>query len=836
MSLRDSVEEAFARWSDGILRHRKAVITASLLVVGFLSAGLPRLEIETSFESYLPRENPAQQLHEQFREEFGSGERIVILVRPEELYDIHFLGDLQQLHFAIEEGLPYLDDLTSLVNARFLIGGPGTLTSEGLLDEPVQDQAGLARLRERLQSNPIYQHVIISSDEKATALIIELDGSLGELDGSTRVDATLDGFEDEVLPGAAFTRGAMLTTEQSEHLVRALEKILSENTPASAKVFVAGTPLLAHRLGAMLTRDIVVFVTVSLVLTALLLFALFRNLWATIYPLVVVGLSVAGTLGWMGLAGIPITAVTEILPSLLVAIGVGDAVHIQSMFYKHRGSGGDVPASIRWAMEHSGLAVLLTSLTTAASMAAFQSAELQPIIDFGRVAPVGVGLALVLSITLLPALLSLAPMDSVAVGEKGAERSDRLDGVLLWLGSIGTQRPVAVLSLTALILLCAVAGAAQLRFSQDDLRWLPEDDSIRIATEELNRTMGGAEPFELYVQLADDLDLREPAVINVLREIEERTSEMRIGAVEVAQSLSLVDVLEETHRALSEDSDAALSLPQTRPAVSQELLLFESAAPDDLARMVDTGWRKTRLAMTVPFVDALHYPRFAAAVAEMARDVVEKHGLEDSVEIEPTGMLTVAGETFLLLFVSMTRSYAIAFGVVTCLMLVLIGNLRIGLLSVIPNLTPILLVLGLMGWVGAALDISSMLVGGILIGVVVDDTIHFAHNFGRYRNQIGCSFQAIQETLLTTGRAMLVTSIVLSIGFFSFTGASLENISDFGLYCGIGVVFAFLADVILLPALITKAAPCRPGCSCRDMGMGGGSSRRGMATGCMAEN
>ncbi len=176
----------------------------------------------------------------------------------------------------------------------------------------------------------------------------------------------------------------------------------------------------------------------------------------------------------------------------------------------------------------------------------------------------------------------------------------------------------------------------------------------------------------------------------------------------------------------------------------------------------------------------------------------------------------VAGETFRLLFVSMARSYAIAFGVITMLMLVVIGNLKIGLLSSIPNLTPILFVLGLMGWASAPLDISSMLVGGILIGVVVDDTIHFAHNFARYRAQIGCSFQAIRETLVTTGRAMLVTSIVLSIGFFAFTGASLSNISAFGLYCGIGVIVAFLADIILMPALVTIAAPCRPGCSCRE--------------------
>jgi hypothetical protein len=256
-------------------------------------------------------------------------------------------------------------------------------------------------------------------------------------------------------------------------------------------------------------------------------------------------------------------------------------------------------------------------------------------------------------------------------------------------------------------------------------------------------------------------------------------------------------------------------LPNSRAAISQEMLLFESAAPDDLARLVNSEWTKTRIAITVPFVDALHYPRFAAAVSEMADDVLEQNGLAGSLEFQPTGLLMVAGETFQLLFVSMARSYAIAFGLVIALMWVLIGNRRIGLISAIPNLVPIALVLGTMGWLGAPLDISSMLVGGILIGVVVDDTIHFAHNFARYRRETGCSYQAIRETLVTTGRAMLVTSTILSIGFFSFMGASLQNISDFGLYCGAGVIVAFLADVVLLPALISKVAPCRPGCACR---------------------
>lgn len=815
MALRDRIERAFERWADLVLGRRVPVVAASLLLAGGLGLGLQWLEVKTSFESYLPRDNQARLIYGQFQREFGSGERVVLLLEPTDLYDVDFLADLKTFHRALEDGLPYLDDVTSLVDARHLVGTPDTLVSEGLLDELPRDEADLERLRARIRSNPLYQNVIVSADESATSIIVELDGALGDGAGSsegTDLSELLEGFDDPVVasPGGS-TSGEMLSTEQSRRLVRALDDIIGEHAPRSAGLSVAGTPLLAHQLGQMLTRDIMVFVSVSLILTSLLLFLLFRSFWATFHPLFVVGLSVVGTLGWMGWTGVPLTAVTEILPSLLVAIGVADAVHIQAMFYKHREGGHDVAACIRWAMGHSGLAVLLTSLTTAASMAAFRAAELQPVIDLGRAAPVGVGLALLFSITLLPVLLSLTPMES-SRRRDSREATRRIDAVLSALGRLGTRRPRSVL--IAVGVLCAVAatGASTLRFSQDDLRWLPEDDSLRIATERLNEVMRGAEPYELLIELAPDADLREPENLEVIREIEARVAALHVGEVSVAQSLSLVDVLEETHRALGNDPQAPLQLPPSRAAVSQELLLFESAAPDDLARFASSDLRTTRVAMTVPFVDALYYPRFSRAVMDVADAVVDERGRRNEFTIRPTGLLMLAGETFQLLFVSMARSYTIAFGVIAVLMLLLIGQIRLGSLSTLPNLTPILLVLGVMGWIDAPLDVSSMLVGGILIGVVVDDTIHFAHNYARYRVETGCSLAAIRETLATTGRAMLATSIALSIGFFAFMGASLSNVADFGLLCGLGVVLAFLADVVMLPALVALAAPCGAEC------------------------
>lgn len=211
---------------------------------------------------------------------------------------------------------------------------------------------------------------------------------------------------------------------------------------------------------------------------------------------------------------------------------------------------------------------------------------------------------------------------------------------------------------------------------------------------------------------------------------------------------------------------------------------------------------------TVPFVDALYYPKFAAQLVAGFNDILAERALQDKVTITVTGFMTIAGETFNLLFISMARSYSLAFLLVAILLVLLIGELRLGLVSLIPNLTPIVVVLGAMGLLGIPLDISSMLLGGILIGIAVDDTIHFAHNFNRYHRETGCPEKAITLTLQTAGRAMLVTSLVLVVGFFILTAASLNNIILFGWICGFGVMLAFLADVIVMPSLVALVDPC----------------------------
>jgi predicted RND superfamily exporter protein len=165
----------------------------------------------------------------------------------------------------------------------------------------------------------------------------------------------------------------------------------------------------------------------------------------------------------------------------------------------------------------------------------------------------------------------------------------------------------------------------------------------------------------------------------------------------------------------------------------------------------------------------------------------------------------VAGRTINAVIRSMAKTYVVALLVITPLMILLIGNLRIGLLSMIPNLAPILAALGLMGWVGLPLDAFTLLVGSIAIGLAVDDTIHFMHNFRRYHERSGDLRGAVRETLSSTGQALLFTSLVLCAGFFLYMLASMNSLFHFGLLTGFTIAVAFVADVLLAPALMALA-------------------------------
>jgi predicted RND superfamily exporter protein len=526
---------------------------------------------------------------------------------------------------------------------------------------------------------------------------------------------------------------------------------------------------------------------------------LFRRVAGVVLPLLIVGLSVLCTLSIMAATDTPLTMPTQILPSFLLAVGVGHSVHILAIFYQARRRGDAKEAAIAFALGHSGLAVLMTSLTTAGALASFMVAELRPISHMGIFGPIGVLLALLLTLTLLPALIAVFPMrDERGAHDPGPSFSQQL---LLRAGDMATRRAVPVVAASAVLLVLSLAGAARLSFSHDPIRWFPEDHDVRIATKLMNEKLRGSMFIELLVETGEENGLHDPELLERMEAVAGYAASAEMGDLYVGKTLSLVDVVKEIHQALNENRPEFHALPDDRQLVAQELLLFENSGSDDLEDFVDPLFSTGRVVMKLPFVDSVKYkPFFDEIERELARI------LGNGTKFQLTGMGVVIAHTIGAVIHTMARSYAMSLLLITPLLLLLIGNLRIGLVAMIPNLTPIILTLGLMGWTGIPLDAFTLMVGAIAIGLAVDDTIHFMHNFRRYYERSGDVPQSVRETLVSTGQALFFTSLVLSTGFFLYMFASMSNLFYFGLLTGFTIIVAFLADLILAPALMMLVA------------------------------
>jgi predicted RND superfamily exporter protein len=689
---RAAAQGRFARWGRFVARNAAAMIGLTGVLAAGLVSQLPALQVDGSDEAFLPEGGAVRRSFDRFRRQFERDGMVAIAIEPPEIFDLGFLERLRAFHRDIEAEVPHLNDTTSLINARDTHGRGDELIVGELLEQWPQSPAQLAALRERVLANPLYRNHLISANGRVTVVMVELDTLSSEGGGEDEL-AGFAGSEAVNAGEVAFLTGPEILT--SAH---ALERLIARYEANDFALHVAGGPMAEATLMSAIQRDIAVFVTASILLMSLLLYILFRRLSGVVLSLLVVFLALLCTLGTMALAGVAITLPVQVLPSFLLAVGVCDSVHILTLFFRMHLRGAPREDAIAYALGHSGLAVVMTSLTTAAGLASFAAADLIPVVHFGIFGPVGVLFALAFSLVLLPALLAVTPLRGETRARPSRDR--RLERVLAFCGAVASRRPKVVIALTAALLLLAFAGARRLEFSHNSLSWLPESDPTRQGVAFFDREFQGSSTLEILLETRSENGFHDPLLLNRLDELRIYAESVQRGNIRVGKTISLADVLKEIHQALNENRADHYAIPQDRRLVAQELLLFENAGSDDLEDVVDSRLQLASFMLRVPTVDAIELAPFLDDVETHFREV-----LAPDVEVTLTGGNAISSRTFAAVIPSMTKSYAVAFLAITPLMVLLLGSLRRGLISMIPNLVPIILVLGLMGWIGFTLDL-----------------------------------------------------------------------------------------------------------------------------------
>ncbi|MEZ4269595.1 MAG: MMPL family transporter [Myxococcota bacterium] len=699
-----------------------------------------------------------------------------------------------------EAGGTVVDEITSLINIRRVRGhiepgpdgGDQVALDVGQLLSPWPTADALPALRADALSDPQIVNRVVDPTGRYAAIITRT--RLIDEDGNVLVDA-------------------------------ALHDILARAAAPGFSPQLAGAPSLAVTLrGITFDETGRLFLAVFLAVMAVL-FWLFRHPLGVLIPGLVVTVSAVWAFGFMAIRGSPVTMLTTILPAFLVAVGVGDAVHILSIYRAHRRAGLPNDDAIVETIALTGKPVLFTSLTTMFGLVSFNFASISAIANLGNAGAVGVIAALILSLTGVPLVLSLnrRGLLGAATSSESPAKPDRIDALIRFCSALSgrpydsplttpssPRRRRAVLAAAALIVAISALGISQLRVWHDALSWVPPDNPTRQAFEAVDTHLGGVATIQLLIEPTSPLGAKDLAFLRGLDALEAHIGTYQHATIPnvVGSIVSVLDVVKETRRALHGGAASELRLPDTQREAQDLLFLFESADPAALHRLATNDLGLIQMTVFVKWLEATSYGPLTHHVAAGVRE-----HLTGLAHVRATGTALTLFTTVSSLIENLLKSFGVALILITFFMLLLVGELRLGLIAMVPNLFPIVCVLGIMGLTGVPIDMSNLLVASIAIGLAVDDTIHFLHGFKTHYRRHHDVEAAISDALRHTGRALVGTTIVLCVGFGALMLSQLASTQRFAWLTGLTALVALFADLILGPALLRTfyaRAPAAP--------------------------
>jgi predicted RND superfamily exporter protein len=508
-----------------------------------------------------------------------------------------------------------------------------------------------------------------------------------------------------------------------------------------------------------------------LTLTFFFMAVLFGRVSGIFLPQFVVIMSLGATMGLMALSGVPFTLTSSMLPSIIMSVGLTAPIHFMVVFFKYQKRVGRLRAIIR-TLGHSGLPIIMTSLTTIIGLLSFSFTEIAPVAHLGVFSAVGIGFCLLLTLVFLPCMLALLKVLPGKEREKLYETSI-YNRMLIWMGRTGIRHAHDIYILSFVMFIIILPGFFKFNFSHNMLHYFEEEERFFKETRLIEDETSGFRALEVVVDTGEENGILDYSFLNNLQQLKDYALEQNniSGRPYTGKIISILDVVKETNQAWHNDDPAFYMLPQDNLLIEQQMAGFKQVGPEYLEKFTDPDLSLARFTAMMYWKDAAMDVDFVKQLKEYATGLFGKNA-----RVVVTGAVSIGSRVIDSMMNNLAVGYFTAFFIIAGL--------------------------GLMGLMGIPLNTYNLIGGSIVIGVAVDDTIHFFHNFRNYYEKTGDVESAVVETLRSAGRALITTTLILVSCFWLRLFSSLKVISDFGLIVGFSLLVAFLADVMLAPALL----------------------------------
>lgn len=755
-------------WGNAVVRFRWAIlfVTAMLMILAPLS--FSRLYYDNSNDAYFLENDPSLTSFSRLLEYFGDSEYLVIGLSAKESSVDVLNAELLQLINEVTvflENHRYITQVRSLAKYQHVHDQDGMLVSDSLFEdiESLQSRSELlTHARDIILSDPIAIGSLVTQDLR-----------------HTRIVARVEYIKNTNDHNIALVTDLMTFIKEQNYLGRGYELHLS------------GVPVIAERFESLTKSDQLTLNPIMGVAMILILYLVFRSIFAMLVPFVVVFATLFFLSSIQGILLFPNTAVNSALIPTMIILSMGACVHVLVEFFQARSKGLSPKESASVTTRDLLLAILFTSLTTSFGFIALSVTDLKPVRQFSILAAIGPIIIFILACSVLPAILSFVSwMPRHAKRAATGHVSVFLREVL---PSFTSKYKVHIAVLGALISLFSFYSIQHLRVDANVVNYFKQSNTINQDLHYFNRHFKGISHLEIIIDSGALGGSKEPDFLR-------RVDNLQIfieSFDETGKAISIINMYKRIHQVMHDGQETYYSLPKTRQQAAQLLLLYEnSGADDDFSDYRDFSGRYLRISVPVINMNVSEQ----SILLERIRQGIKKHFSD--LHIDLTGSLVMNNVQNEYVNTGMFQSFGVAMLVIGLSFIFLFCSFKHGVIALLPSVVPILLTGGIISYAGIALDLGTMIIGAMSIGIAVDDSIHIMSRYRLMKKRGNSTHDSIAYAMCSSGRAVVLTSIILVVGFCVMLFGNFIPYIYVGLFSAMIMIFALLGDLIFMPALL----------------------------------
>jgi len=751
-----------------ILKSRYAILILIAAATYFLAMQMQHMRFSYTEANLLPENHKINVEYKQFLELFGEeGNLIILAVQDSTIFTPDKFNAWNDFSKKIDS-FPEVDFTVAVGDIQKLIKN----SSEQKFDiEPLYENKPttveeVLKIKEELFENlPFFDNFLFNKETGTIRTVVYLKKEI--VNTSVRRDFVFNALNPSV-------------------------KSFEKNN--NIDVRVSGMPYIRTMNAQNIIDEIGMFVGLALGVTALIFFFFFRSFRATFITLIVVSIGVVWAFGFIGLFRYEISVLMALIPPLIIVIGVPNAIFLINKYQQEVKKHGNQAKSLQRVITKIGNATLMTNVTTASGFATFIFTKSQLLREFGTIASINILAIFVLALLIIPILYSFMPLPK----EKHLKHLERkwIDGIVNWMESIVRNHRFSVYALTIVLIIASMIGVYMIKISGSLIEDMPKGKEFFKDIVFFEKEFGGIMPLEIVIDTKQEKGVMKLPTLKRMNELDETIDEIP----QLSKSISVLNLVKYSKQAFYSGKSKYYQLPNNQE--KNWILSYTKNSTNNadlLNNFVDSTGRYARM---TTFMKDIGTERMVL-IEDRLNQKIKKEFPEDQYKVTMTGgaLIFLKGTTFLINNLVISLSLAII--LIAVFMAFMFRSLRMILISLIPNVFPLLITAGLMGYLGVPIKPSTILVFSIAFGISVDDTIHF---LAKYRQELIANNWRIKESvygaLRETGVSMFYTSIVLFFGFLVFTVSSFGGTIALGGLVSITLLFAMASNLILLPSLL----------------------------------